>query len=561
MKTDRYNGTVHAGEDHYRALFEHAPMALWELDLAGVRAIVDELRRAGIVNIRAHLLSHPECVEQCARATKLLAMNQTALELHKATDKNDLWFHVQRISTPEALDLLGKEYACLAEGRLQCGADTVLKALTGDIVPVAVRWTVIPGCEATWSRVLVSVIDITARKRAEEERRKIEEQLQRTQKLASLEVLAGGVAHDFNNLLVAVLGNAELALNEGLPPGSVRDYLDGIVAAARRAAELCRQMLAYSGRGTPDMRPVDVNALVEDMTGLLRVAIPRKIAIKYALAAGLPAVTADTAQIRQVLMNLAANAVEAIGDRSGIIGIGTGAMDCSREYLREVWLDGGLAEGRYVYLEVNDTGSGMDRRILPRIFDPFFSTKSASRGLGLAAVLGIMRSHQGGIRVTSELDRGSAFRLLFPALAVPVPAPPPEPETAETWRGSGLFLLVDDEEALRAVVKRMLERVGFTVITAANGRDAVALFRQQAGKIAGVLLDLTMPHMDGIETLRVLRQLRPEVRVILSSGYNETDVATRLAGMDVDAFLQKPYSERTLIRTLRETLSDPVGGA
>jgi len=419
-----------------------------------------------------------------------------------------------------------------------------------------VRTSKIPLCdrEGRGVGVLGTYEDITKRKRDEEERRNLEAQVQQAQKLESLGVLAGGIAHDFNNLLTGILGNADLALMALSPVSPARENVQAIENAARRAAELCRQMLAYSGRGRFVVEPVDVSEVVREMAHLLEVSISKKAALKYHFAASLPAVEADATQIRQIVMNLITNASEAIGERSGVITIATGAMECDPEYLKSSYLDEQRPEGRYVYLEVSDTGCGMDEETQARIFDPFFTTKFTGRGLGLAAVLGIVRGHDGAIKVYSEPGRGTTFKVLFPARDRAVKPIDDKPGARDDWRGNGTILLVDDEETVRSVGKSMLERAGFRVLIAEDGRQALDVFRQRCGEIDCVVLDLTMPHMDGEETFRELRRVRGDVRVVLSSGYNEQDVVHRFAGKDLAGFVQKPYQHETLIGQVRNAL-------
>ena len=398
-------------------------------------------------------------------------------------------------------------------------------------------------------------IDVTERKRTEEERRKLEAQIQQAQKLESLGVLASGIAHDFNNLLVGILGNADLALDQLSPAAPAHPCVKDIETAAKRAAELTRQMLAYSGKEQFVIEPLDLNEVVAEMTRLLEVSISKKVILKYNYADNLPLIEADATQIRQVIMNLITNASEAIGDQSGAISISTGATECDRACLSETYLHEELPEGLYVYLEVADTGCGMDEETRRKMFDPFFTTKSTGRGLGLSALLGTIRGHQGALKVHSQPGRGTTFKVLFPARDRP-PAPrPQEPSEARAWRGGGSILLVDDEETVCTVGKRMLERAGFTVLTAPDGPQAVELFRQHADEIACVLLDLTMPHMDGEETFHELRRIRDDVRVIMSSGYNEQEVAQRFAGQGLAGFIQKPYRRADLLGKLQEVLA------
>ncbi len=405
--------------------------------------------------------------------------------------------------------------------------------------------------------LLLAVTDVTERKWAEEKRLHLERQLQQTQKLESLGVLAGGIAHDFNNLLAIILGNASLALDDLPHLSPARDNLGAIEATSLRAAELCRQMLAYSGKGQFVIEDIRLGALIGEMVSLLKSSLSKKAVLNLNLKEPLPTMRGDPSQIRQVVMNLVINASEAIGERSGSVTISTGIMECSHEYLSDVYLDDRLTEGSYVWLQVADTGCGMDSETQRRIFEPFFTTKFTGRGLGLSAVLGIVRGHRGTLKVYSKPGKGTTIKVLFPIAPEGRPAADPYDEAMlGDWHGAGVILLVDDEESIRAMGNRMLERLGFQVLAAADGRAALEIYRTRREEIALVLLDLTMPHMDGAETFRELRRIDPAARVVMSSGYTESEIAPRFANERLSGFLQKPYALYALAQCLRNALSN-----
>jgi PAS domain S-box-containing protein len=396
------------------------------------------------------------------------------------------------------------------------------------------------------------VRDISAQRQLTEELRMREEAARReaaaseagarhVQKLESIGVLAGGIAHDFNNLLHVVLGTADLARLQLDAAAPAREYLDEVIRATQRAGELTQQLLAYSGRGAIEIRHLNLSDEVREMATLLRTAISKQATLVWELTPGLPAVTADPTQVRQVVMNLITNASDALGDSAGTITLRTG-------------LDGEL-----VFLEVSDTGVGMDTGTLQRIFDPFFSTKFTGRGLGLAAVMGIVESHHGHIRIRSAPGEGTTFRILFPAVPHTAEVGPPR-VSAIQWRGQGTVLVVEDEEGVREVVRRMLERLGFQVITAEDGIAALERLEAHQGAIAAVLLDLSMPRMTGQEALHEVRQLRPDVPIVLMSGYTEQEVASKLLDSvgGATGFLQKPFLPEDLTSALRE-VSQGVG--
>lgn len=400
--------------------------------------------------------------------------------------------------------------------------------------------------------VIGTMMDITARRKSEEERRRLEAQLQHTQKLESLGVLAGGIAHDFNNILTGILGNADLALMKLTADSPVWGNVSDIMQGAYTAAELCRQMLAYSGKGRFELSSIDLRESVREIAHLMEVSISKKVAIRFEFPDDLPAVYGDAAQLRQVIMNLIMNASEAIGDEMGAIMISAGAAYCNRDTLAATYLDDNLPEGDYVFLEVRDTGGGMDEETRARIFEPFFTTKFTGRGLGLAAVLGIVRGHRGAIRITSEKGMGSSFRVFFPVSGMDHASSSARSEGPGEWRGSGTLLLVDDEDAVLSVGKRMLEEMGFSVLTASNGREAVEVFAEKKGSISCVILDLTMPQMNGVETFLELKRIMPDARVVISSGYSEHEISERFTGHHISGFVQKPYRLKELAAMLRE---------
>ena len=399
--------------------------------------------------------------------------------------------------------------------------------------------------------------DLTDRVRAEEERRRLETQMQHVQKLESLGVLAGGIAHDFNNLLVGILGHAGLALSE-VPPGSPAcERITQLQIAAQRAAELTNQMLAYSGKGRFDVQPTDLSAVVEEMANLLRAAVAKNARLHLEIARDLPAFQGDAGQIRQVIMNLITNASDAIGAASGRIDVVTGQMSATREYLRDACVGSDLPGGEFVFAEVRDSGCGMDEATMNRIFDPFFTTKFSGRGLGLAAALGIVRSHRGAIKIASAPGKGTTFRVLLPATAARV-AKAHAPMAEHTTPANARVLVVDDEASVRTIAQESLKRAGFTVATANDGESALELVRTSA--FDAVLLDVTMPGMPGTEVFGAIKRLRPDLPIVLTSGYSRQQTAARFTEREVDAFIQKPFLPSALVRALQAAVSSRQAG-
>ena len=395
--------------------------------------------------------------------------------------------------------------------------------------------------------------DVTDRVRDEAERRRLEAQMQHVQKLESLGVMAGGIAHDFNNLLVGILGNAGLALLDA-PPG-IRDRIKQIEIAAQRAAELTNQMLAYSGKGRFILRRTDLSALVQEMADLLRTAATKTAQLDLHLSAEPVAFDGDPAQIRQVIMNLITNAADAIGSAAGRIELTTGRVTVTRAYLADACVGADQPEGEFVFAEVRDDGCGMDPATITRIFDPFFTTKFTGRGLGLAAVLGIVRGHGGAIKIASAPGEGTTFRVLLPAREAAVP----ERESAARLPPcqGATVLIVDDEASVRRVAAEVLSRAGFQVTVAAHGEEALEIVRGREAAFDAVLLDMTMPRLSGVETFRVLREVCPALRIVLTSGYSEEDAAARFGTDGLAGFVQKPFLPQTLVRAMIEAVGLP----
>jgi PAS domain S-box-containing protein len=400
--------------------------------------------------------------------------------------------------------------------------------------------------------------DVTERNRAAEERRRLEEKLQQAKQLESLGVLAEGVAHDFNNLLTAILGYSSLAEAQVPSSSPAREYLLHVERSARRAAELCRQMLAFAGKGTVLPEPTDLSDVARETAMLLRPSLSPKAEWTLDLAVGMPAVLADPTQLRQVVLGLLSNASEALEENAGRIRVTTRVERLGRERLASLRLGENLPEGDYALLEVADTGKGMDDALQARIFEPFFSTKFTGRGLGLAAVLGIVRRHRGALEVLSRPGESSTFRLWFP-LAATTARGQPQPTAASLQPpvASGRLLLAEDEDHVRALAGLILREMGFEVTEARDGQEALDLLAAGAGSFRLALLDLTMPAVDGLTVARRLRQMSPQLPVVLMSGYNVGDLVEQGVGLSPASFLQKPFSLEALRSALLAALSQP----
>ncbi|MGE0453370.1 MAG: PAS domain S-box protein [Vicinamibacteria bacterium] len=383
------------------------------------------------------------------------------------------------------------------------------------------------------------------------ERRRIEELLRQTQKLESLAVLAGGVAHDFNNLLGVVVGHAALAKRGLGPDQPALRHLGRIQSAAERAAELARKMLAFSGRGRFELRRLELAAFARERQALLESAIPKHVILELPPAAAVAEIEADPSQLEQALLVLVQNAAEATDPAGGRVLVRVGQREVGAEDAA-FWRHTGapLVPGTYATLEVNDDGCGIEAAAIDRIFEPFYTTKLTGRGLGLPAVLGIVRGHGGGIRVESAPGQGSRFELAFPITAATRRDAEPRDRVAV-----GGALVVDDESDLREVLLEVLGEAGLPAWGAASGGEALRLLRELGGQVGVVVLDLSMPGISGAETLRSLRELRPELNVIVISGYDAHEADQRLAGQRADAFLHKPFTPGALLAAVRRLLA------
>ena len=507
---------------------------------------------------------------RAARALKDLEDFKRALDEHaivaitdghgRITYVNDKFCAISRFSREE---LLGQDHRILNSGHhpkafMKDLWATILagRVWKGEIKNRAkdgscywVEATIVPflGEDGAPVRFVSIRADITQRKADEDG-------LRQSQKLESLGILAGGIAHDFNNLLTSILGNANLGALHLPAESPARSYLEQIEKASLRAADLTRQLLAFAGKGRLQMMEVDLNRIVEEMTQLMTVSVSKKALVRYDLAPGLPCISADPSQMQQLVMNLITNASEAIGeDRSGLITVRTGLQMLDETSLAGLLPSLPLDPGRYVTLEVSDTGCGMSRDVQDRIFDPFYTTKITGRGLGLSAMLGILRGHCGSLKVYSEVGRGSMFKVFLPSVEDPegqIPAPDPRP----AWTGHGLLLLVDDEPGARAVARAMAEGLGFQVVEAADGREALALFELRHGELDLVLMDLTMPHLDGHQAFLQMRAVDASVPVILTSGYSEEEVLREFLGRGLAGFLAKPYQRSQFMAVLQQAL-------
>lgn len=402
--------------------------------------------------------------------------------------------------------------------------------------------------------VLAVIRDVTQQREEERERQRFEEQVQHTQKLESLGILAGGIAHDFNNLLLSIMGNTDLASEEVGKDSAAREYIDQIEAAARRASDLTRQMLAYSGRGKFLSTVLDANQLLIEMWDLLKVSISKRAQIDFELSENLPGIHGDPSQIQQIIMNLVINASDALGEDGGLLVIRSGVAKYEGRGFSESFLPVEKQTEDLVFLEVEDHGCGMSDATLKRLFEPFYTTKFIGRGLGMAAVLGILRGHHGAFEIVSCEGSGTRVRILLPCIDHPGESIKPDTSTTDSIQGAKV-LVVDDEPQVLLLVSRILQANQIECELAESGEKGLEILAGHPGEFKVALIDMTMPGINGIETIHLMSQKDPNVRFILSSGFSEEEI---LGGPDqphLNGYIQKPYRPRDLILCINKTLA------
>jgi len=520
---------------HYRTPRRPSERDLRLLDVLA-RQAADLIERKRSEDIRGQLSaiveSSGDAIYIYDFAGKVLTWNRAAEELYGYGERDMVGRNVREVVPPDYVpEITNLINPAVLQGKIIRNLESKRMRRDGSIFPALL--TISPVSDEHGKVVALSVIarDISDQKRNAES-------LRETQKLESLGLLAGGIAHDFNNLLTGVIGNASLLLDD-VPTGSPQaEKVQGLILAAERMARLTSQMLAYSGRGHFVIEPVDLSKQVVQITSLIQASIPKNVELRLSLANNLPLVEVDVSQLQQVIMNLVINAAESIGDGEGTVELRTELETIGEEHVKANLARTLPQSGEYVAITVEDTGCGMNESTRSRIFDPFFTTKFTGRGLGLSSVLGIVRGHKGLITVDTHPGAGTKFRVFFPVSSAGAREESPPTQSV---RGSGTVLVVDDEDVVRTVAKAALQRLGFTVLIAVNGSDALRIYAEQHQAIDIILLDMMMPVMGGEETLRHLLEIRPDAAVIAMSGFNEREAKQRF-GSGIMGFVQKPFT-------------------
>jgi len=533
-----------------------------ELQLADVNASLEakvrertrELNEANAkLERRQHTLqtllnNAPVAIWMADADSKIHFINQTFLDI-QGIDKEDIlaaddYYHLLPEDIRDAWKASDTE--CLEQGLLHSR-----EHLTGQDGGVHIFDMVRAKVMGEADRLVGIGIDVTRQL-------ELQAQMEHAQRLESLGVLAGGIAHDFNNLLAIIMASAGLMQRHlGQQPEAVQSSLHRITDASQRAADICRQMMTYAGKGEAETRTINLSDMVASMSDLMRISISRNISIKQELSEPDLGVTGDAAQLQQVLMNLVINAAEAIGEtHAGQITVKTGLMVADRDYLRKTISDSGAEAGKYCFAEVSDNGCGMDAATSARLFDPFFTTKFTGRGLGMSAILGIIRSHHGAIQVDSEVGKGTTIRILLPSTVYRQQALHATEESKPRWQAGGMALVVDDEQDVRELASVLMNDMGFEVLQAEDGLTGVDTFRQHQNEINIVILDLTMPGMDGEACFREIRRIKPDVKIVLSSGYSKSEVTDRFIGKGLTGFVQKPYWPEAFEEVIQNAFPD-----
>ena len=427
--------------------------------------------------------------------------------------------------------------------------------------PTPVELRVVPIEWENAPAYLISLRDLTERQKAEEERQRHETERQFAQKQESLGVLAGGIAHDFNNLLMSIVARAGLALRSLPPDSQAREHIQIIEKSGLRGGELANQMLTFAGQTHLDFQVINLQQFLKENKTFLRSTVSKRIRLTFNLGTSLPSIRGDRSQLRQLLMNIVTNAAEAIGDQDGTIRISSTLIETSTHDFRHYHIMGELPCGPCIALEIQDTGSGINPELIPKIFDPFFSTKFPGRGLGLAALLGIIRGHGAAIAVLSHIGQGTEFLFLFPTTKTPSPKNSHSltlPDNQPRKVSPSKVLVVDDEEEVRAACSLILKEIGFEALVAQDGQSGNQIFERYQDEIALVFLDLTMPNVDGGKLAEKIRMRDQHVPILVSSGYPEEEVMKYFSQSGIHSFIQKPFQVENLITKIQELVVENV---
>jgi len=537
-------------EARYRTLFDNSPVSLREEDMSDVRSYVEKLFAQGITDLRAYFEEYPEALLHCMSLVRITDVNLATTRLFRARSKQHFKDHSSEMLKAAGSEFFIAKINALCAGRSSWEAETTLTTTDGQPIHVMVNLSVAPGHRNDWSKIFVSMQDMTDRKRAEEERAKLETKLRQSQKMETIGTLAGGIAHDFNNMLAPILGYAEMIADAPEDHTGTRDATEHIIAAARRARDLVRQILTFSRQVDHDLKPVRLEQVVKEALELMRATLPTTVNLRLNTDGAAHVVMAEPTQIHQVILNLCTNAYQSLPQASGLIEVEVRSVEANAELLSRL---PSLQKRPYVCLTVRDSGSGIEKKLLERIFEPFFTTKEVGQGtgMGLAVTHGIVKELGGEILVESAKGTGSSFHVYLPAIQ---DKPAMDKAVPQSIAGQGRILIVDDEPMVAEVTSRMLSRLGYAVTTEKNPVAALQKFATAPHAFDLVITDQTMPEMTGNVLAKEIRRLRPEIPIVLLTGYSQIpgdDAGVRAVVSEV---LMKPVTSADLSQCLRRLL-------
>ena len=541
-------------EHLFRALFESSPIPICVQDFSQVKKMLNKLQEDGVDNLASHLLTREDTVTSLLDAVGFSYINPANLDLYKAKSFDQFQNCLNRLLPEKERRYFVDQVLAFWEGGRYVQDTARNLDMEGGELHLIVHKTLLPGYEDDWSRVLVSLIDITELTQSQKAQANLASQLQHAQKMEAIGTLAGGIAHDFNNLLAAIMGYSELAMSCATGDDVILDHLREVVKSVLRARDLVKQILTFSRKVESDLKPLNLNLEVRRAADMLKRTLPKMIAIELNLDSFISLVNADAAQIEQVLINLSTNAADAMPD-GGTLAFKTRNLFIDREYNAQ---NAGADSGDYVLLEISDTGTGMSPEIQSYIFDPFFTTKPMGKGtgLGLSTAFGIIKEHEGYIRCESRLGKGTTFKILLPAVENQAEAViiSDGKQSLDARGGDETILLVDDEPTIRELGKSVLNSVGYKVITANSGEQALELYARQPRDIDLVVLDLGMPGMGGSRCMRELQAITPKIKLLISSGYSGNGDVQKQLRLGAVGYISKPYSASELLSAVRKAL-------
>lgn len=522
-------------KENYRFLFEHSPVMILEYDLSGVYDYYLSLHLKNLEEFKEKLVDRSTGVlEKAWNSLNITDVNEYGVKLLKAPNKQDIIEHFDHYYTYNTFSAYLDNIVLVFSGLLENQFETDLISSDGQLIDVLITWHIAPGHEKRFSKIFIIIVDIT-------EQKQLQKNLIEMQKLDSLGLLAGGIAHDLNNLLAPILGRINIIQSSFNGSQEVLDHLKIMEETTLRASELVRQLLTYSGKGKFVTDTCNLNDVLNKTKYLINVTATKKVEIKYKLAKSLPDIEADETQIQQVIMNLVSNAASAI-NYSGKLLIETILKTLDETELQQSYKKFGLKQGEYVILKITDKGIGIQESIRDKIYDPFFSTKSAGRGLGLSVVLGIVKTHQGGIHFESELGKGTTFTVIFPKnkSSLEKNLVTEKVIKEKSFHKFVQAVVCDDEPSVREITSLMLKKIGIKVFEAESGSECIELFKKE--NIDLIFTDLTMPNMDGVTVIKEIRKINKLIPIILMSGYNKHEIELQLSGYNINGFLQKPFT-------------------